>query len=121
MKILSSILLSLIIIISTSGIFVSEHFCCNKLMSVSFFTNAKKCCDNNCPYCKNINHSYKVKTKVIQSQTINLKPNNSVTYLFLLPSNKVFTYITIPDFSLEIVIPPLIKENLNILFSIFRL
>lgn len=121
MKIFSSILFSFIFLISTSGIFVSEHFCSNKLMSVSFFSNAKKCCDDNCPYCKNINQSYKVKTKVIQYQTINIQNINFITDLFLLSSSKIFLLNTIYNFSGEKVIPPLIKDNLNIFFSIFKL
>ncbi len=121
MKIIINILLSLTFLISTSGIFISEHFCNNRLFSISIFSNAKKCCDGNCPLCHNVNHIYKVKTKVVQSHTINLKPNNSVTDLFLLSSTKIFILNAVLDFSKEKVIPPLIKENLNILFSIFRL
>lgn len=121
MKILSSILLSLIIIISTSGIFVSEHYCSNQLISVSFFSNSKKCCDDSCPFCKNVNHSYKVKTKVVQTESHNLSFTDSFTS-FLLPlySN---IFITNFDYNTSIVriFPPPNKNNLNIYFSNFRL
>ncbi|OFX38142.1 MAG: hypothetical protein A2X08_09025 [Bacteroidetes bacterium GWA2_32_17] len=82
MKITLNILISVLFLLSTSGIFISEHYCGNNLVSVSFFSNAKKCCDDSCPFCKNVNHTYKVKTKVVKSNNISLEINNNIISLF---------------------------------------
>ena len=58
MKIFGHIILSLLLLIPTTGMVVSENYCREKLVSVSVFAEADACCDmENC--CRN-------ETKVFQ-------------------------------------------------------
>lgn len=48
----SYIIISALFLVLTIGLAVSKHYCCGNLISVSFFSEAESCCDNdNC--CKN--------------------------------------------------------------------
>ncbi len=121
MRILLNIAISISFLLSTTGIFVSEHFCNNQFISVSFFSNAKKCCDGNCPLCHNVNHIYKVKTKCVQSEPLNYNSNNSFVSLFnLLPQSSLLKYATVNLLVVKINPPPG-KSYSPIFFSKLRL
>jgi hypothetical protein len=121
MKITLNILISFLLLISTSGIYISQHFCCNKLVSVSFFSDAKKCCEGDCPFCKNINHTYKVKTRYIQSETLNFNKVDNLISLFNLPSAYTVILNTITESPLVIINQPPGKSVIPIYFSKLRL
>lgn len=92
MKILINILVSFSIIISTSGICISSHFCKKGLVSVSVFSDSDNCCKSECPFCKNVNKAYKVKTKVIQSETLTLNNFQSFISLSDLSADNTFVF-----------------------------
>lgn len=51
-KAASHIILSLLLLISTSGLAISKHYCGGELISTSVFTEADSCCDSD-DCCKN--------------------------------------------------------------------
>ena len=121
MKIACNILISFLLLISTSGVYISQHYCSNHLVSVSFFSDAKKCCGGACPFCKNVNHTFKVKTKYVQSETLNFNKANNIISLFNLPSvyNVILNTITVTP--LVITYQPPGKSVIPIYFSKLRL
>ena len=121
MKIISNILISILIIASTSGVCISKHYCSNHLVSVSFFSNANKCCKGDCPLCKNVNHAYKVKTKVVQSETTNFGINSSLTSVFNLSYLNTIILNTVSENPLVRIYPPPGKSTSTIYFSKLRL
>jgi hypothetical protein len=73
------LVLTFTLILATSGITVTRHYCGDKLESISVNSIHKSCCGANCPFCHNITHSYKVKDnfyasdfKIDTSKVINL-------------------------------------------------
>jgi hypothetical protein len=52
------IILSVLFFLSTTGLVISNHYCCGELISTSFFVEAESCCDSD-DCCKN-------ETKVFQ-------------------------------------------------------
>ncbi|NQU53711.1 MAG: hypothetical protein HQ522_14365 [Bacteroidetes bacterium] len=48
----SHIILSLLLLTTTIGVAISKHYCGGNLISTSFFTEAKSCCDSD-DCCKN--------------------------------------------------------------------
>lgn len=121
LKVAINILISVIFLLSTSGILISEHYCGNNLISVSFFSSAKKCCDDTCPFCKNINHSYKVKTKVVQSNNISLVTTNNIISLFDLSYIGPLFLNNIYKSHIVIINPPPGKSLANVYLSKLRL
>jgi len=51
----SHIILIIILLVATSGLAVTRHYCGTSLMSFSFFSTPKPCCDNGCDKCHNEN------------------------------------------------------------------
>jgi hypothetical protein len=48
--------------ITTTGFTISEHYCGNKLISVTINAHAKSCCDNNtCSCCHNKTEHFQIK------------------------------------------------------------
>jgi hypothetical protein len=48
----SHIILSLLLLVSTTGLAISKHYCCGELISTSLFVEADSCCDSD-DCCKN--------------------------------------------------------------------
>ena len=62
LKRVTHIVLSFLLLISTTGMVVSKHYCSGELVSVSLYENDKSCCEmGNC--CENEMHVYQVKEK----------------------------------------------------------
>jgi hypothetical protein len=70
-KKLSNIFLSLLLFVSTAGIAVSRHYCGSSFVSVSFFTEAKSCCNSD-GCCHNENHFFKVQDNYSTPQITDL-------------------------------------------------
>ena len=54
-------------ILATSGITVTRHYCGDKLESIAINTIHESCCGASCPLCHNVTHSYKVKDNFVAS------------------------------------------------------
>ena len=122
MRILINIIVIISLLISTSGILISEHYCKNHLVSVSFFSTADNCCKGDCNSCKNIAHAFKIKTKFIPSQSINCSLNNSFTSFSSLLNTYIIDVISLnhstPFISFK---PPPGKFSEPVYFSKLRL
>jgi hypothetical protein len=60
MKSFSHIILSILLLIATTGLSYSKHYCGNELKSVSIYSEAKSCCDGPCNCCHNESGTIKV-------------------------------------------------------------
>lgn len=70
-KKLSYIILSFVLLISTMGIAVSKHYCGSSFVSVSFFSEAKSCCETD-GCCHNENHFFKVQDDYSTPQILDM-------------------------------------------------
>lgn len=126
-----SIFLVIVVFFSTTSLSVDKHFCCNKLVDVSFFGNAKTCgmkdlktstkkCsieDDDCcttkTFTKKGDDALKMASFVLDTET-----------LFFL-SSYLFTYVDLFEGLKENVIPyenytpPLISKNILVLHETF--
>lgn len=57
-KKIAHILVVSLLLISTTGISMTRHFCGNSLKSISVFSTPHKCCEGSCDKCHN-KHTYK--------------------------------------------------------------
>ncbi len=121
MRILINILISVSLLISTSGVYISMHFCKNNLVSVSFFSDSDKCCKGDCPFCKNVNHAYKVKTKVVPSEILNLNHLNTLVSLFHVSTGNIFIFNKIAEILPVRINPPPGNYFTPVYFSKLRL
>ncbi|MFC0877409.1 hypothetical protein ACE01N_12485 [Saccharicrinis sp. FJH2] len=60
MRLILNITVSLILMVATTGVTISKHYCHNHLVDVSVNHHADKCCDTGCNSCKDEVASYKV-------------------------------------------------------------
>ena len=100
-----NIFLAFLIILSTSGVFISIHYCHNHLVSVSFFKTKDNCCGKTCSSCKNENISFKVKTKVVPSVNSEIVHNTELSNSFIL-SSQLFLYKDINSYIQDIRVKP---------------
>ena len=57
---ISHISLAFLLLISTFGITINKHFCGNRMISASIFSDANSCCNGNCGKCHNESHNIRV-------------------------------------------------------------
>ena len=60
LKNLTHIILSFVLLVSTTGVTISKHYCCDRLISVSFYSEADPCCDDEGGCCDNKTETYQV-------------------------------------------------------------
>ena len=65
------IILSFLLLLSTSGLVVSKHFCGGKLISTSFYVEADSCCDSG-DCCKNETEVFKLDEDIQVSTMLEL-------------------------------------------------
>ncbi|OFX27516.1 MAG: hypothetical protein A2033_10840 [Bacteroidetes bacterium GWA2_31_9] len=53
LKAITNIIHSLLILVSSTGIAISKHYCKNEVKSVSIYLTAKACCKSPCKCCHN--------------------------------------------------------------------
>jgi len=70
MKKFLHIMLTLFLLISTTGVTLSMHYCGGKLVSTSILTEAKSCCGDHCGCCENKTHHYEVKENFVSSDIV---------------------------------------------------
>jgi len=66
----SHIILSVLLLTTTMGMAVSEHFCNGTFVSLKLFREAESCCDDD-KCCHNENHFYKVQDDFSAAQIQN--------------------------------------------------
>ncbi len=67
---LTHIIVMMLLLISTTGITLSMHYCGGRLVSTSIITEAKSCCGEDCGCCENKTHHYEVKENFVSSNII---------------------------------------------------
>lgn len=121
MKKILSISLIFLLILSTTGIFISKHYCNNRLVSASLFSKSKSCCGTKCNTCKNVTFAFKLSQKFIDTKTLNSNVHITIAPHIVYLISLIFSFQT--SFIAETVrakSPP-IKDCLLILNSTLRL
>lgn len=67
------IVLSLLLIISTTGITINIHYSGGKLFSIAFWTDADKCCEIPCDCCADATSYLQLDADYLQTSTIELQ------------------------------------------------
>ncbi|MFB6318587.1 hypothetical protein [Saccharicrinis sp. FJH54] len=88
MRLIVNIAVSLMMIVATTGITISKHYCHNHLVDVSVNHHSDKCCDTGCNSCKDEVSSYKVTDNFLGPDVMASLPLNVIqlylnTALFL--------------------------------------
>lgn len=84
LKRFSHIILSVLLLTTTMGMAVSEHFCSGTLVSLRLFSESKSCCgDSDC--CHNENHFYKVQDDFSAAQIQEVPQLAEIDILVSLP------------------------------------
>ena len=103
------LILVFIVVLATSGVTITKHYCGDKLDSIAVNTIHKSCCGDNCPFCHNVTHNFKVKDdffvsdfKIDSSKVLHL---NWMTF----PAYTVLSFVSNP-FSEKKNFPPLILQ-----------
>jgi len=78
----SHIIISLLLIVATSGITVHKHYSGGKLFSVSVIGDAKSCCENACPFCEDTAQLFKVGTDFVVSDFNSVDFENPTFIIF---------------------------------------
>lgn len=74
-KVASHIILSLLLLVSTTGLTISKHYCGGELVSTSVYTEADSCCDSG-DCCKNeteiiqLDVDYSVSSTVVVPESV---------------------------------------------------
>ncbi|HUW05554.1 MAG TPA: hypothetical protein VMW01_04770 [Williamwhitmania sp.] len=50
-RVLLSVMVSLLLLVSASGVTVVQHYCHGRLMAESLYKTPPQCCGDSCPYC----------------------------------------------------------------------
>ena len=88
------IVLSLLIVIATSGVTVNMHYCQNRLVSVRVLFNAKPCC-NNMSCCHNESKFSKVDDKATIAHSLILEHTKIIKHISLFPVAVQANYISL--------------------------
>lgn len=76
------ILLSVFLLVATTGMSMHEHFCKGNLVSISVLEEQKSCCEDNCPDCTHEVVQVKVENEYAQPENIHipqLNPGSAIT------------------------------------------
>ena len=79
MKKVSHILVSLLLLVSTTGVIINKHYSGGELFSASFFVDAKSCCETSCCHhehqsnCHEESDFYKLSTEFTKPSADELK------------------------------------------------
>ncbi len=79
--------ISCMLLMATSGITISEHYCGNKLVSVSINSEADSCCNKECGCCHNESVHFQLAESFIATTSIFNFNNNHVFDLLGLDNN----------------------------------
>ncbi len=113
------IIVTLFLLISTTGITFSMHYCGGKLVSTSILTEAKSCCDDDCGCCENRTQHYEVKDNFVSSDiihNINIAELDILFPVYFVLNFDIFKIIEKPVFVTEDASPPpLIQTRLALL------
>jgi len=84
------------ILLATSGITVTKHYCGDKLESIAVNTIHKSCCGDNCPLCHNVTRSFKVKDNFFVSDFKIDTPKIINLGWLVLPTNLNLSFLSNP-------------------------
>ncbi len=76
-RIVSHIIFSLLLLVSTTGLAISKHYCTGELVSISIFNEAESCCDSG-DCCKNeteliqLDVDYSVSSPVVLPESVQI-------------------------------------------------
>ena len=111
--------LSITLLISTAGISISKHYCCDRLISVSLYSNADPCCDEQTGRCDDETENYRLDDDFTAVENLQIKQiegyeilNLFVLFSFLLePVSDSYDDYLIP----ELPSPPTQRQALSLL------
>lgn len=90
------LVLTFTIVLATSGITVTKHYCGDTLDSIAVNTIHKSCCDAGCPLCHNVTHAFKVKDDFFASDfKIDMPAVINLSWL-VLPTNTDLSLVSNP-------------------------
>lgn len=116
------ITVAILLLISTLGITINKHFCGNRLISASIFSEPNSCCKGNCGNCHHESQNIRITDAFESSYTNDIVENHFVCLqTFYYSSDLLLTYH--PDIKKHITIdisPHQIMNSASLLQS-FRL
>ena len=117
------IIIATLVLIGTSGVVLTEHFCHNQRVEISINKTVNNCCGKACKHCHNISHYLKIADNFTLSQFHLSKINFTQNIAFVFIDNSLLHQ---PILSEEIISntsspPPVGFTNLYSRFENFRL
>jgi hypothetical protein len=88
------IVLSLLIVVATSGVTINMHYCQDRLVSVRVLFNSKPCC-NNMSCCHNVSKFSKVDDKATIAHSLILEHTKIIKHINLFPVDVQANYISL--------------------------
>jgi hypothetical protein len=88
------IVLSLLIVVATSGVTINMHYCQDRLVSVRVLFNAKPCC-NNMSCCHNESKFSKVDEKATFANSLTLNHTKIINHIIHFPVEVQAHYISL--------------------------
>ncbi len=113
------IVMSIVLLISTTGFTVSKHYCGNELVNFSIDAQAKSCCDMSGGCCHTESEHFQVKENFLGQVISKDFQDYGLDFLFVIS----FTIVNIQSFEIDNQIfeladsppPPKIQTNLSLL------
>jgi hypothetical protein len=97
------IVVMLVLILGTSGITVSHHYCHGKLISSGIYSEAKSCCDSSCGACENKTSIHRINDNFISSSytpgEIKEIQIFTIDFLVIIPQNYISLVFTISHYT----------------------
>lgn len=122
-KRIAHIFISLLLILATTGVTFTRHYCGGRLVSSSVFGDSHKCCGTHCNSCHTEVSNFKVADDFVAS-TFKIDHPQQLTLDWLVtPSINLFSTEINLNFSVNKVLlnsSPPIAENPSALLQIFR-
>jgi hypothetical protein len=124
LKRLSYIFISLLLVVATSGVTISKHFCGGSLVSTSIFANDNVCCGSHCNSCHDEVFSFKVIDNYVSS-SFKIDQPREITFDWLVAFSSDLFYPSLQsNFLLNQIwfleASPPIVDNPSALLQVFR-
>ncbi len=95
-RIITNTIVSLILLISTTGFTVSKHYCGNRLVSVTINHEPEPCCGTDSDCCKSETDYYQLNTDIDIPKSLSVVAIDHNTFLFEHPDYNLLLQIIEP-------------------------
>ena len=99
MKKASNIFVSIILLISTTGVIVNKHYSGSKLYDIAFFVEANSCCTTECDCCENEVEVYQLQIDILSGLITQLSEQITSFRLLFTSVSKFINNTPINSFS----------------------